>query len=54
MRPGEMLRDAILNHVQYTLVRPASDLKPIDYLKPLSLAIRRRISTAACPISYFG
>jgi len=38
-----MLRDAILNHVQYTLVRPTSDLKPVDYLKPLSLAIRDRI-----------
>ena len=42
-RPAEMLRDAILNHVQYTLVRPTSDLKPVDYLKPLSLAIRDRI-----------
>ena len=38
-----MLRAAILNHVQYTLVRPISELKPIDYLKPVSLAIRDRI-----------
>ena len=38
-----MLRDAILNHIQYTLVRPISELKPVDYLKPVSLAIRDRI-----------
>ncbi len=37
------LREAILNHVQYTLVRPTTGLKPVDYLKPLSLAIRDRI-----------
>jgi glycogen phosphorylase len=43
LRPAEMLRAAILNHVQYTLVRPISELKPIDYLKPVSLAIRDRI-----------
>ena len=43
LRPAEVLRDAILNHVQYTLVRPTSELKPIDYLKPVSLAIRDRI-----------
>jgi glycogen phosphorylase len=43
MGPGEMLRAAILNHVQYTLVRPTSELKPVDYLKPVSLAIRDRI-----------
>ena len=42
-RPADMLRDAILNHVQYTLVRPITELKPIDYLKPVSLAIRDRI-----------
>src|SRR5215831_660314 len=43
VRPTEMLRDAILNHIQYTLVRPTSELKPVDYLKPVSLAIRDRI-----------
>jgi starch phosphorylase len=40
VRPTEMLRDAILNHIQYTLVRPMSRLEPVDYLKPVSLAIR--------------
>lgn len=38
-----MLREAILRHVRYTLVRPTSELKPADYLKPVSLAIRDRI-----------
>lgn len=38
-----MLREAILNHVRYTLVRPVSELKAADYLKPVSLAIRDRI-----------
>ncbi len=38
-----MLREAILRHVRYTLVRPTSDLQPVDYLKPVSLAIRDRI-----------
>jgi glycogen phosphorylase len=37
------LREAILNHVQYTLVRPTKGLQPVDYLTPLSLAIRDRI-----------
>jgi starch phosphorylase len=41
--PAEMLREAILRHVRYTLVRPTSELKPADYLKPVSLAIRDRI-----------
>ena len=41
--PADMLRAAILNHVQYTLVRPITELKPVDYLKPVSLAIRDRI-----------
>jgi len=41
--PAEMLREAILRHIRYTLVRPISDLKPADYLKPVSLAIRDRI-----------
>ena len=41
--PGEVLREAILRHVRYTLVRPISELKPADYLKPVSLAIRDRI-----------
>ena len=40
LRPPEMLRDAILNHIQYTLVRTITELKPVDYLKPVSLAIR--------------
>ena len=39
-RPAEVLREAILRHVRYTLVRPTSELKPADYLKPVSLAIR--------------
>ena len=42
-RPAEALRDAIVNHVQYTLVRATPDLKPADYLKPVSLALRDRI-----------
>ncbi len=42
-QPGEVLREAILRHVRYTLVRPTSELKPADYLKPVSLAIRDRI-----------
>ncbi len=42
-RPAEVLREAILRHVRYTLVRPTLDLKAADYLKPLSLAIRDRI-----------
>ncbi|HZD31089.1 MAG TPA: hypothetical protein VE779_05435, partial [Candidatus Angelobacter sp.] len=42
-RLPQTLREAILNHVQYTLVRPTTGLKPVDYLKPLSLAIRDRI-----------
>jgi len=43
VRPAEVLREAILRHVRYTLVRPTSELKPPDYLKPVSLAIRDRI-----------
>ncbi len=42
-RPAEVLREAILRHVRYTLVRPTSELKPADYLIPVSLAIRDRI-----------
>ena len=42
-RPAEVLREAILRHVRYTLVRPTSELKSADYLKPVSLAIRDRI-----------
>jgi len=41
--PSEVLRQAILRHVRYTLVRPMSELKAADYLKPVSLAIRDRI-----------
>ena len=29
-----------MNHIQYTLVRPTRDLKPVDYLAPVSLALR--------------
>jgi len=43
VRTAEMLREAILRHVRYTLVRPTSELQPVDYLKPVSLAIRDRI-----------
>ncbi len=43
VRPAEVLREAILRHVRYTLVRPTSELKPADYLKPVSLAIRDRL-----------
>ena len=43
VRTAEMLREAILRHVRYTLVRPLSELQPVDYLKPVSLAIRDRI-----------
>jgi starch phosphorylase len=43
VRPAEVLREAILRHVRYTLVRPTSELKPADYLKPVALAIRDRI-----------
>jgi starch phosphorylase len=43
VRPSEVLREAILRHIRYTLVRPTSELKPADYLKPVSLAIRDRI-----------
>jgi glycogen phosphorylase len=43
VRPADVLREAILRHVRYTLVRPTSELKPADYLKPVSLAIRDRI-----------
>ena len=42
VRPAEVLREAILRHVRYTLVRPTSELKPADYLPPVSLAIRDR------------
>ena len=35
--PSDVLRQAILRHVRYTLVRPMSELKPSDYLKPVSL-----------------
>ncbi|MGB7555007.1 MAG: glycogen/starch/alpha-glucan phosphorylase [Candidatus Korobacteraceae bacterium] len=42
-QPSDFLREAILRHVRYTLVRPTSDLKASDYLKPVSLAIRDRI-----------
>jgi glycogen phosphorylase len=41
--PADVLREAILRHVRYTLVRPTSELTPADYLKPVSLAIRDRI-----------
>ena len=30
-QPGDFLREAILRHVRYTLVRPTSELKPSDY-----------------------
>ncbi len=43
VRPADVLRDAILRHVRYTLVRPTSELASADYLKPVSLAIRDRI-----------
>ena len=43
VRPAEVLREAILRHIRYTLVRPTSELKAADYLKPVSLAIRDRI-----------
>jgi starch phosphorylase len=43
VRPTELLRESIVNRIQYTLVRPMSGLKPVDYLKPVSLAIRDRI-----------
>ena len=42
-QPADFLREAILRHIRYTLVRPTSQLKPSDYLKPVSLAIRDRI-----------
>jgi len=42
-RPAEVLREAILRHVRYTLVRPTSELTPADYLTPVSLAVRDRI-----------
>ena len=38
-----MLEAAIRQHVRYTLVRATADLKPANYLKPVSLAIRDRI-----------
>ena len=41
--PAAVLREAILRHVRYNLVRPMSELKPADYLIPVSLAIRDRI-----------
>ena len=43
VRPAEVLREAILRNVRYTLVRPTSELKAADYLRPVSLAIRDRI-----------
>ncbi len=42
-RPAEVLREAILRHVRYTLVRPTSELSAADYLTPVSLAVRDRI-----------
>jgi starch phosphorylase len=42
-RPAEVLREAILRHIRYTLVRPTSELKASDYLIPVSLAVRDRI-----------
>jgi len=37
------LRQAILRHVRFTLVRPMFRASAADYLKPVSLAIRDRI-----------
>jgi glycogen phosphorylase len=42
-RPAEVLREAILRHIRYTLVRPTSELTPSDYLIPVCLAVRDRI-----------
>jgi starch phosphorylase len=42
-RPAELLEAAIRRHIRYTLVRATADLKPVDYLKPVSLALRDRI-----------
>ena len=42
-RAAELLEAAIRRHIRYTLVRTTGVLKPSDYLKPVSLAIRDRI-----------
>ena len=44
VRPAELLREAIYRHIRYTLVwRNPRDLRPVELLTPVSLAIRDRI-----------
>ncbi|HEY3927251.1 MAG TPA: glycogen/starch/alpha-glucan phosphorylase [Candidatus Koribacter sp.] len=44
VRPAELLREAIYRHIRYTLVwRNPRELRPIEMLTPVSLAIRDRI-----------
>ena len=53
-RPAEVLREAILRHIRYTLVRPTSELTSADYLIPVSLAVRDRIVDIGGPLSAHG
>lgn len=44
VRPAELLRESIYRHIRYTLVwRNPRELRPIELLTPVSLAIRDRI-----------
>ena len=44
VRPAELLRELIYRHIRYTLVwRNPRELRPIELLTPVSLAIRDRI-----------
>ena len=39
-RPADTLREAVLRHLRYTLVRGTTNVAPAEFLVPLSLAIR--------------
>jgi starch phosphorylase len=44
VRPAELLRESIYRHIRYTLVwRNPRELRPIELLTPVSLAVRDRI-----------
>src|SRR3569833_989588 len=44
VRPAELLREAIYRHIRYTLVwRNPRELRPVELLTPVSLAVRDRI-----------
>ena len=39
-RPADTLREAVLRHLRYTLVRGTTNVAPAEFLVPLSLAVR--------------